>query len=397
MKARAITMGLLLIFMAGIMTVSCGQNNGWEAVVKKKNGVTVVTNPEDPQYGEFDLGLEEDLRIGREDDENYQFYGAAGVLLDSEDNIYVLDAGNCRVQKFDKNGEYLQTIGRKGQGPGEFSRPSSFYIDSQDNLYVSERTKIQVFNSEGDYQKSIPLETAIHEFFTDSQGNIITYTLMNREEGSKKTIVKLDAAGKTTGTIAEFSDVEAIQPSAEGGRTLTFKAYHQYNYWPYLYPAGKEGFIYGYPAEYKIFEIDNNGDLHLIIRKDTPPQAISQGEKNFIIKGIDRQAEKRGIKLTKENLEAACQFPSHRPFFNRILVDDEGRIYIREARSVLDRSSELRINIFSQDGYYLYNLTLTFAPDLIQRGSMYDISTSEETGDVRILRFKIRNWDRMEK
>lgn len=139
------------------------------------------------------------------------------------------------------------------------------------------------------------------------------------------------------------------------------------------------------------------GDLKLIIRKDISPNIISQEEKNFIMSGIDKQAERRGIKLTRENLEAACQFPSHRPFFNRVLVDDRGRIYVREAASVFERSNEVHLDVFSGGGYYLYNLALPFTPDLIHKGFFFDISTSEETGEVRIKRFKVRNWDQMEK
>lgn len=259
MKKRILTVTLLFISITGFLAVSCSRNQGWEAAVKKEDGVTMVTNPKYPKYGEFDLGLEEDLVIGNDFDENYQFYGAAGILLDSEENIYVLDSGNGRVQKFDGYGEFLMTIGRRGQGPGEFSRPSSFYIDNEDGLYVSDQMRIQVFDKEGEYRMSIPLETRIYDFFIDTRGDIITYTLINRPEGSKREIVRIDTEGKIIETIAEFSDVEAIQSSMEGGGRLTSKAYHQYNYWPYLYPVGREGFIYAYPSEYKIFGMSGDG------------------------------------------------------------------------------------------------------------------------------------------
>ena len=108
------------------------------------------------------------------------------------------------------------------------------------------------------------------------------------------------------------------------------------------------------------------------------------------------QAERRGIQLTDDVLEAACQFPPHRPFFNRILLDDAGRIYIRNARSVLDQNGAVHLDIFNKDGLYFYTTSLAFAPDLIYKGQMYDIYTSQETGKVEIKRYRIRNWNQME-
>jgi hypothetical protein len=78
------------------------------------------------------------------------------------------------------------------------------------------------------------------------------------------------------------------------------------------------------------------------------------------------------------------------------LADDAGRVYVRNAKSVLERSGKVHLDVFGRDGYYLYNLVLDFMPDLIHRGFMYDMSTSEETGEVQIKRYKVRNWDLME-
>ena len=125
-----------------------------------------------------------------------------------------------------------------------------------------------------------------------------------------------------------------------------------------------------------------NGDLRLIIKREIAPNVISRKEKDFIIGGIKRQAERRGVQLTDDVLEASCQFPPHRPFFNRILLDDAGRIYVRNARSVLDSNTAVQFDIFSKDGYYLYRVSLPFAPDLVYRGKMYDVYTSQETGQV---------------
>lgn len=387
---------IVLIVIVGILLLSCNRpTEEWNAVSEKIEGVTVVKNPENPKFGRISPELMENLVIGNDKDENFQFYRVSVVTLDPEENIYVLDSGNCRVQKFDKDGNYSLTFGRKGQGPGEFTNPSAFYIDGHNNLYVSEGRKIEVFDVSGRYKESIALDNNIQEFFTDEQGNIVTHCIVSDGEGSKKRIIKLSREGKTLETLTEFSDVQAVRNREEGGRTVTFKAYHQYNYWPYIYPVDADSFVYAYPSDYKIYVMKSDGGLRMVFEKEAAPIPISREEKDFIMTGIESRAGERGIKLTRDVLEAACQFPAHRPFFQRILVDNKGRIYVRKALSVLDRDEGVLFDVFGKDGFYLYRLELPFSPEVIHMGNLYDVFTSAETGEVRIRRYSFKGWDQV--
>lgn len=66
------------------------------------------------------IGLIEDLAIGKQtDDSRTLFFRARDVVVDMEGRIYVLYAGNARVQVFDTEGRYVRTFGAQGQGPGE--------------------------------------------------------------------------------------------------------------------------------------------------------------------------------------------------------------------------------------------------------------------------------------
>jgi hypothetical protein len=214
-------------------------------------------------------------------------------------------------------------------------------------------------------------------------------------EGSKKYLVKYDRDGKIVDRVTEFSDVEAVQSRDGSGLTVTFKAYHQYNYWPYLFPASDEEYIYAYPSDYVITTMSYKGEISTKIEKDDLPKKISQAEKDFIINRIEEAFERRGRKPPRDVVEASCQFPAHRPFFQGMTTDDTGRIYVRIARSVLDESGQVELDIFSKDGYYLYRTILSFNPDIIKNGLLYDRYTSEETGEVRIKRYRVKNWDQI--
>jgi hypothetical protein len=74
------------------------ENLQWKGKIEYKDGVKVIKNSKEPIYGEITLELEEDLIIGNDVDENYMFFRGVSAAVDSEQNIYVRDSGNYRVQ-----------------------------------------------------------------------------------------------------------------------------------------------------------------------------------------------------------------------------------------------------------------------------------------------------------
>jgi DNA-binding beta-propeller fold protein YncE len=65
--------------------------------------------------------------------------------------LYVVDAGNNRVQKFDSNGKFITKWGTAGSGDGQFSAPVGIVIDSLGNVYVSDNNRVQKFDSNGKF------------------------------------------------------------------------------------------------------------------------------------------------------------------------------------------------------------------------------------------------------
>jgi outer membrane protein assembly factor BamB len=101
--------------------------------------------------------LEEVLTLGSiGDDCLFQW---VGVAADSEGNIYVTDAMDYSLKKFDAAGNLLAKTGRRGQGPGEFTAPR-FLDCSQHFLFVTEQYQpvIKVFDKTLQYRFHIPLE-----------------------------------------------------------------------------------------------------------------------------------------------------------------------------------------------------------------------------------------------
>jgi DNA-binding beta-propeller fold protein YncE len=75
------------------------------------------------------------------------------VALDSSNNVYVADRGNDRVEKFDRDGNYLTQWGSFGTNNGQFEAPFGIAVDSSNNVYVADagNYRIEKFTSSGTY------------------------------------------------------------------------------------------------------------------------------------------------------------------------------------------------------------------------------------------------------
>lgn len=385
-------LAILILFTVSCTKTKITEKAEWKGEIEYENGIKIVKNPAEPVYGEILFDLEEDLSIGREDDDNYMFYRPRKINTDDQGNIYILERGNHRIQKFDLNGQYLQTIGQKGQGPGEFERPYSFFLDKNKNIYVTEGRKIQIFNSEGEFLRSIPVSYFTTNFSVTPDGNIFAVASITKEEARNQAVIKMDQKGKIIKTIAEFPDIKPVSRKGKGGSISVFSVSHSYNPSLYFSQSANGKVIYAYSSEYSLFQFNLEGNIELIIKKEEPYHSISQKEKSKIYEGFSELEERWPKGVVKE----AVQFPPHRPFFSRIITDDRGRIYVRRIEPVHEEDETVEFDIFSKDGYYLYKTNLPFTPEIIKNGCFYDLNTSEETGEVKIKRFKIKNWEQIE-
>jgi DNA-binding beta-propeller fold protein YncE len=84
------------------------------------------------------------------------FNGPIDVATDRNGNFYVLDAGNHRVQKFDKSLNFILAFGSYGSRPGEFINPRAIALSPGGLIYIVDtgNNRIQQFTAEGVFIKS---------------------------------------------------------------------------------------------------------------------------------------------------------------------------------------------------------------------------------------------------
>ncbi|TAK32113.1 MAG: TIGR03663 family protein [Chloroflexota bacterium] len=88
-----------------------------------------------------------------------KFYGPRGVAIDNQDNVYVTDTGNKRVQVFDTSGKFIAAFGGAGNAPGQFNEPVGIGADGTGNIWVADtwNRRIQKFDKTFKPVMQIPL------------------------------------------------------------------------------------------------------------------------------------------------------------------------------------------------------------------------------------------------
>jgi peptidylamidoglycolate lyase len=90
--------------------------------------------------------------------DSLHFNKPTDIAISSDGSFYVSDGyGNSRIIKFSATGKYLFDWGKKGNKEGEFDIPHGISIGENENVYVADRenNRIQEFNSEGKFIRQL--------------------------------------------------------------------------------------------------------------------------------------------------------------------------------------------------------------------------------------------------
>jgi DNA-binding beta-propeller fold protein YncE len=110
-----------------------------------------------------------------------EFDSPTGIDTDEVGNIYIADTGNSRIQKYSSDGEYLSQWGEEGTGNGQFAYFDDYpqlgvNVDNQDNVWVADtyNNRLQKFSyipNSPDYDGDGIPDSEEVEAINDGDGN----------------------------------------------------------------------------------------------------------------------------------------------------------------------------------------------------------------------------------
>ena len=193
------------------------------------NGNVYVVDTGNNRIQKFNSSLTWVWSVGSTGSGNSQFNTPRRLAIDASENIYVTDAVNHCVKKFDSSGSFLLKFGTNGTGTGQFTTPYGIAVDSAFNVFVTDNnSRVQKFGSDGTYitsysifnSRAISLDSTGNMYITSTNQSIYKYSssgtllLTLASQGNIPTGISVDPVSSNFAVIFESSQYCRIYNSS---------------------------------------------------------------------------------------------------------------------------------------------------------------------------------------
>jgi hypothetical protein len=334
---------------------------GWTAKEEVKDGVVHVMNPATSKSKPIEVELEEEWRIGGEDDE--EIFGViTAIVADAEGNFYLLDAQLNEIKVYDNDGEYVRTIGREGEGPGEFRGAFNMFLVPGGNIGVLQTFpgKVVTLTPTGDPADEFPLPEVDGGGFRILLGaqyagkNLALVYALNQpsETGftQENILALVEPDGKTEHQLnSQASTMKAAAPVIAEKEWDTFRNGR--------WAASSDGRAFAAVSfgKYEIDVWDSSGKLQRVIHREYPDHMRSQEEIDRIL-AIYEGFTRRQIPLPDLKYEIEEKYNQIGGIFAR----DDGSLWVQTSRgrAGLDEGIVGIFDVFDKKGQFVQQITL---------------------------------------
>ncbi|HET6845751.1 MAG TPA: hypothetical protein VFH29_02895 [Anaerolineales bacterium] len=144
--------------------------------------------------------------------------GICMLAVDDGGIVYITDVNSARIQKFDSNGKFLAQWGTYGSGDGQLNNPFGIAVDHDGNVYVGDvgNFRIQKFDKNGRFLLKWGSSGTGEGKFTDDLSDMVVDRQGNVYVGDRKNgVQRFDANGKFVQRLAACGD-EPVGYAAAG-------------------------------------------------------------------------------------------------------------------------------------------------------------------------------------
>lgn len=415
---RALT--ALPVATLALLTAACG-GAGSDAetgptATRDSAGVTIVDNgaPAWPEGGGFVVEPAPDVESETEGQPEATLEQPARALRMADGSWVVLDGQARTVKRYGADGSYLGALGRQGEGPGEFQAPiflGQWLGDSLVTFDILTR-RWQVFGPDLAFARQQVVEWEIgpgRPLPPQPQGVFADGTILARQ-GTRPEFPFEGTAGEVRQDSVRLvrlaldgTEVDSlgVWPSGQtfgveltfGGNSMLVPSQVPLAPMIGVAVAGTRAYI-GAGQRWEIVVLDGTGQVERIVRREVPALPVEAALRDSAREAIlDVLSGLRGLppQLDSAMREAVrnSPFPDHQPAHGRLLVDEEGFIWVEGAAGLVPGSTQPGSgtwSVLSPEGIYQGDVAMPEGLGVLAIGRDWVVGSWRDADDVGRLR-----------
>lgn len=354
-RSGAITRRAVVTALAVFSTVGCrGDAESLEWTLPVPLDVSVIAAEAIPfQHRTQRIELIEDLRLGDDPGGGAEaFYRARDVDADAAGNIYVLDAGNYRVQVYDAEGGYVRTLGRRGQGPAELERPRGLVV-AGDLVAVKTYAELSAWTLEGTHRGDYRNLAHASNIFGRADGTYVADNVPDRD--TDPLLLHVSAFSMEGALLIDYLALP-LAPNLRPAPTFA---------------AARDGAVYVTAVdEYEVLAFASDGDVRWALRVAWP-----------------RLPSEQVADLDSNRMELP---ESAMPALSHIAVDGHGHLYVYPYHPSGGAAAGVPVDVYAPDGERLFAGLIDNVRWLRSRGDhVYRTEFDQRTEEQSVVRYRL--------
>ena len=355
-------MSRLALFLALAFTLLCSPATAeWQGEEQLIDGVTHVFNPAEGMLPPQTVALEEVWRLGGWDGGEDEFFGVIGdVMVDENNEFYVLDSQLSEINVYDESGAWLRTIGREGEGPGEFRRPTGMSRMPSGAIGVIQAwpSKLVLITPEGDPAGDFRFTPKGEGFpglggvraMGDKLGIVYSVSQPDQEKGEFRRTLRLGVFEESGDEVAEMFSVSSAMQYADQ-RVVE----RDWNLFDQAWSASDDGRVFARTdfTEYRVGVWNADGSPDRVIVRDYPALARSDEERETI---ETRWGARLGRWVRDPNFDIEKNW---NPIEN-LYARDDGSLWVRTSRGTRAASAGIlaTFDVYDTQGRFVREMVL---------------------------------------
>lgn len=352
-------MKYIITLFALIILISCSKKEAEKLnyEIKIKDGIEHIINEDRPSVAVENLkvNLKKSFVINGTDSldiEKSYFTKPKYFTVDSKDNIYIFDASNNIISKFDNTGKFVTSFGGEGNGPGEFDFVMGMAC-LKDTIIAMDTPvrKLNKFDTNGKFieTRTMGAFTSLFQKIFTANGKIWCQRMSFKRYEDHVEMYKLieirDSKFNQI-TLLDSSSLDWPPKDIKGENSVSkCVAVNKEN----IYMADK-GELY----KYEVKVLKENGELQQVIKRKFSRLRRSAKERDLIVE----EAQKKGKKRDNEKLEDYLAETNIKPAIRWIYLDKYDRLLVNESRNIENHEDKRLMFSFFKDGIFLNSILL---------------------------------------